>query len=194
MEILAEHPEYDMLEYPVYVHKGSREQHVLSFVPQTYTDRNRYWLDTKAYSHAYAWNKIYRQGVFQNIRYPKGKLFEDVWIYPEILRQVGIIATTDKGMYIYTYNPDSITARPEGAVLKELLSAHLTKLEDQAIDYRYYAYLLNIQMDVYERTGDEPILPILPYWGTLKLALLHIIGLKKTCQLNKILHRLSRRN
>ena len=192
--ILTEHPEYDMIEYPVCVHKGSPRQHILTFTPKVYSDMYQYWLETQAYRHTYVWNKIYSRRLFQNIRYPIGKKFEDVWVYPTILQQVKLLATTDKGMYVYTYNHTGITSHSESSGLEELFEAHLATLDTQKVDRAYYAYLLNLQLYVYEHTGKEPILPVLPYWGTPKLTLLQLFGLKRTCQINKLLRWITGRN
>ncbi|MBQ4174423.1 MAG: glycosyltransferase family 2 protein, partial [Prevotella sp.] len=67
------------------------------------------------------------------------------------------------------------------------------KILPEMPDADYYAHLLNIQLDVYELTGNPPIIPILPYYSTLKLKLLHIIGIKRLCKLSKTLHLLMRR-
>lgn len=56
----------------------------LVFDPQTvsethYVDMRLYWLRTRAYTHSYAWNKIYRRWLFQDVRYPVGRVFEDMF-------------------------------------------------------------------------------------------------------------------
>ena len=193
MIIMYNHPEYDILEYPVFEHFSHlKKEHHLTFENREYRDMRSYWLDAKTYCHTYAWNKIYRKSLFTSVKFPFGKLFEDAYTLPLLLKKAKVVATTDQGMYFYTHNADGITVNADGKALAGLLEAHLKVLPEMA-DAEYYAHVLNIQLDVYEQTGDDPIIPILPYYTTWKLKLLHIIGIKRLCKLNKTLHSLMRR-
>jgi glycosyltransferase involved in cell wall biosynthesis len=188
MHILIEHPEYDMIEYPIYIHYGDKNREkILSFEQKEYKDPNSYWLEAKAYLHAYACNKIFKKRVFNHVSFPVGRFFEDVHTLPCILKEAKVVATTDKGMYYYVNNPHGITMNADGKALNDLLEAHLNVLPGLS-DASYYAHVLNIQMDVYEKTGASPRLPVLPYYSTWKLQLLHLIGLKRLCRFNKTLH------
>ena len=193
MRLMEIHPEYDILEYPIYEHFTLMDnEHQLLFDNHEYTDIQAYWHEEKAYTHTYACNKIYRKELFRNVRFPVGKLFEDVYTYPLLLKEAKMVAATAQGMYFYTHNPDGITVNADGKALSDLLEAHLKILPEMS-DADYYAHLLNIQLDVYELTGNPPIIPILPYHSTLKLKLLHIIGIKRLCKLSKTLHSLTKR-
>lgn len=55
-----------------------------------------------------AWNKLYKKEVFKYIRYPKGKLHEDVAVINKILYYSNKIAITDLKLYFYFNNPNSI--------------------------------------------------------------------------------------
>ena len=69
----------------------------MNFKHKTYADSNVYWTETQAYRHTYAWNKIYRRQLFDGIRFPEGKLFEDVYTLPRILHlQPRIMTTTTR--------------------------------------------------------------------------------------------------
>ena len=203
-ETLAVHPDYDILEYPVYEHYGSKHIRLLQFPKREYTNMLAYWLEGQAYRHTYAWNKIYRKEVFQNVRFPKGRTFEDALTLPKLLRQCQTIATTDTGLYYYCYNPKGISHQATGKDLSNLLEAHTRAIADirRSLKRRrngkrlqeglkdYYAHVLNIQLDVYRLCGTiSPYFPILPFRHTLKLKLLHLIGLKRLCQLHKIFSR-----
>ena len=87
----------------------------------------------------------------------------------------------------------------DGKALQMLLESHLEMLHpvagQEAAFERYYLRVMNIQMDVYEQTGDRPILPprtLNPQYfkGTekLKAITLNILGISKICKLNKIVH------
>lgn len=193
MTLINVHPDYDLLEYPVYEHFDHPfNRHLLQFAPREYEDMHEYWLKGKAYCHTYAWNKIYRRTLFDHVRFPVGKVFEDVFTLPRLLQQCRIVATTDVGLYYYHWNPAGITALATGKELTDLLEAHMRVLPS-VHDADYYAHVLNIQLDVYELTGHDPVLPVLPYRKTYKQRLLHILGLKRLCKLNKTIHTLMKR-
>lgn len=202
-EILSTHPDYDLLEYPIYEHYGSKKIHLLQFPKREYTDTMAYWLQGKAYCHTYACNKIYRRELFDGVRYPERRNFEDAAILPQLLRKCRIVATTDVGLYYYCYNSKGITENATAKDLTHLLETH-TRMLKQIKDYmrrrrrktdleqyipEYYAQVLNIQIDVCRAGGQvSKYFPILPYRNTFKLKLLHILGIKRLCQLYKIFH------
>lgn len=194
-DIMEANPTYDILEFPVAVNHGSPYERRLTFDSRIYTHASDYWIDCEAYRHAYAWNKVYRREIFNGVRFPKGKLFEDVHLLPTLLKRAKTIATTPKGLYYYNLNPAGITQTANGKALNDLLEAHLcvllheTWLWDGKDIEKYYAHVLNIQLDVYERTGAQPILPLMNFRGSLKLRLLQRIGLKRLCQCIKLLHK-----
>lgn len=193
MSLLAQHPTWDMIEYSVMERYGSKQQNHLCLPNKVYSNMNEYWLTGKAYLHSYACNKVYKRELFDKVRFPKGKTFEDVFTLPKILKEATQVATISIGTYYYCFNDKGITQNANGTDLTNLLNAHLDYIKDtQNIDAAYYAHLLNIQMDVYETTHSTPILPILPFKNTLKLRLLHILGLKQLCKLNELIHRVMR--
>lgn len=210
MDELAQHPEYDVLEFPVSVHHGSPKQERLTFAPRIYKDVYDYWFTGRAYAHAYAWNKIYRRQLFDNVRFPVGRVFEDVHTLPQILARHPLVATTDKGLYYYMWNGKGITATAQGNELGQLLDSHVKALEwltgnnqmtvgqkSYTSFLHYYAQVLNVQMDVYELTGEQPVLPRVQlgwHWQNVKLLVLKIIGIKNICRLNKWIHRRWRRS
>ena len=71
------HKETDLIEYPVSVHHGSQRQYNLSFTERTVCDGNILsdWISSGGYTHSYAWNKIYRRDLFEDIRFPEGETF-----------------------------------------------------------------------------------------------------------------------
>lgn len=156
MTILEKHPEYDIIEYPVFIFYGSPGGRM--FTPGNHAYRNdmpRYWHETEAYTHAYACNKIYRRHLFEDVRFPVGKVFEDVWTFPGLLERAGTIATTDRGLYYYHANSAGITSTAGGNELRMLLEAHLTVLSNAALfSAKYYMHVVNIQLDVYRDTGE----------------------------------------
>jgi len=199
MQLLAIRHEYDILEYPVYVKYGSPDkQHLLRFAHHEYHDMEDYWLHAHAYDHSYACNKIYRRELFGDVRFPTGKVFEDMHTLPRLLRHCNVVATTDVGLYYYHSNQQGITARADGNALASLLDAHLQVMRHWC-DARYYSHVLNIQLDVYELTGAEPRLKPLgskcdASGETKKVKLSRLIGIRRLCQLTKLMHKTYRRS
>ena len=210
MTELQNHPEYDFIEYPLYRFYTSDNQNIIEFEDHVYTDLfNDYWLKCKAYTHTYAWNKIYKRKLFDQVRYPQGLKFEDVYILPEILKECKTIATSSRGLYYYYSNPNGITQTSSGETLAQLLEAHVKifiKLKTEG-RYRwgdlmaYYMHIANIQCDVCELTNNVITLPdirpgfslVLNSNTTLKVKvktiIINILGLNKLCILNKIFHK-----
>ena len=204
METLTKRPDIDILEYPVFVFYGSPHQHMLNFPTETtYTDMEEYWYQGCAYQHTYACNKIYRRALFQDVRYPLGILFEDAHTLPKLLKKAQVVATTNQGLYYYCSNKDGITASADGDALNMLLQPHADIIRNSHRNDRcfqqYYLHVLNIQMDVYELTGNDPILPAIklaPQFfngiSKLKAQSLNLLGIKRLCKLNKTRHKIWR--
>lgn len=201
MRIMAEHPEYDILEYPVYRFFGSPQQEVLQFDDNVYYDMTDYWLSTQAYAHTYAWNKVYIKTLFDNVRFPVGKIFEDAYTLPLILEKTKVVATTRKGLYYYCWNGNGITAKAGGKEWEMLLDAHMNvigKYERHPLFYIYYMHVVNIQLYEYELTGNPPRLKLfsvrnlhgLNFKLKLKAIAVNILGIKTLCILSKLLNKM----
>lgn len=183
--LLQQMEDADILEYSI----SDR----LPLPDRTYTDMNEYWLTGQAYMHTYAWNKIYRRKLFEKIRFPKGKVFEDAYTLPLLLKEVRKLKTTSCGFYHYCDNSQGITATATGQQLRQLLEAHLTN--GMPIDDTYYMHLLNIQIDVCEQTTDEPILTprridTSHFSGSKKLKAItnNTLGIKQLCKITHFVH------
>ena len=204
MQRLEQQPDIDILEYPIYIHNGSPRQHLTDFKPEaTYHDMESYWLDGRAYQHTYACNKIFRKSLFDAVRFPVGRVFEDAQTLPLLLEKAGTVVTCSQGLYYYCSNSEGITMTADGQALQMLLQPHVAMIgrirrKDKAFE-TYYLHVLNIQMDVFELTGNAPILPLLPVKPEhftdkqkMKAIALNILGINRICQLNKILHKVWR--
>lgn len=125
MTIIKEHPECDILEYPVLVHANSSDEHMLSLPNRLWTSAHEYWIHTEGWEHSYAWNKIYRRSIFDKIGFPVGRVFEDMWIWPKILSLNPTVMTTSNGLYKYIWNAKGITVNASVDDLKQLLYAQM---------------------------------------------------------------------
>ena len=110
-----------------------------------------------------AWNKLYHRSLFQGIRYPVGKLYEDLFIYHDILAQVDSIAFTGKISYYYFDRQDSIMNKKydiRNADLIEGLDLRIQKLREMKYDDladQQLSFVFNETVKAFEkldRAGD----------------------------------------
>ena len=197
-QVMAATADNDLVEYPVERFCGSPQESLLTFEPKVYKDMSDYWLNGQAYEHSYVWNKIYRKELFNQIRFPKGQVFEDIQTLPLLLQKAHRVATIPHGLYHYCWNESGITATANGQALESLLNAHL---QTPWMDDRYYMRVMNIQIDVYEQLKKEILLPYrsvsivtkgLRPPERMKALLLRIVGVKGVCQLFYTLHKITR--
>ncbi len=165
----------------------------LQLSDEEFTDMSDYWLRCQAYCHTYVWNKIFRRQLFDGVRFPKGRVFEDVYIMPQLLRKAQKIRTTSRGYYHYCYNPNGITATADGRALAQLLDAHLGS--GMPVDDIYYLYLANIQTDVWERTQEPLRLPSRTldtsrFRGKdkIKAIILNTLSIQRLCKITRLIH------
>ena len=55
-----------------------------------------------------AWNKLYRRDIFAQLRYPEGKLNEDLFLIPEVCLQIQKAVVVPKALYYYVQRGGSI--------------------------------------------------------------------------------------
>ena len=131
--------------------------------------------------------------MFDDIRFPKGKVFEDAYTLPLLLRKCKIVRTSNHGYYHYTRNPHGITANADGKALKQLLEANLNNR--MPVDDYYYMHMVNIQIDAWEHNGSDIVLPkrIIRLDGLsgnmrIKAICLNSFGIRFLCRMSKLLH------
>lgn len=181
-----------ILEYPVFI-KG---KDMLSLSSLHYDDIQEYWTKCEGYRHTYVCNKIFRRCIFDDIRFPVGRTFEDAWIYPLLLQNARSVTTTSEGCYIYTENPQGITAKAGADDLYMLLESNIDR--GMTIDDRYYMYILNIQLDVFQLTGkillqerrDISTSNLRSLSDKIKIITLKLFGIKGLCKIHKTLRHL----
>lgn len=189
----------DMAEYGMRLFVGAPWERELSFGTSLYRDPFEYWFRSHAWAHCYACNKLFRRSLFASVRFPEGRWFEDSWTLPRLLRQCCSVATLPTVGYVYTYNASGITSTADARRYSDLLQAEVATLKALPESVRgkyapemalYYEQALNDQLTAYELGATRLLLPPLPYCKTVKQKLLHTIGLKRLCKLNKSIHRL----
>ncbi len=203
MDTLSAHPEYDILEYGVCRFYGSPKQEMLAFADGEYRNIDDYWLEARAYAHAYMWNKVFRRALFDSVRFPPRRAFEDIFTLPQLLGRASCVATTHSGLYYYCMNGGGITATAGGNELRALLDSHMRVIGA----YRgkpgfgpYYMHVLNIQLSVSALTGDAPRLTDAPAGplgvagasARLKAVALRLLGIGGLCRAYRLFWRACR--
>lgn len=177
---LERHPGTDILEYPVREWIGHRrKERLLTFIPRAYGSAVDYWMAERAFRHTYACNKVFRRCLFDRVRFPKGKHFEDAATMP---RLVGLlptddgegclspaVRTTDRGLYLYYWNSSGITSRAGHRDIRQLYDCHRAVLDRllqgmggntgtirrySAPLQTYMADTLNLMIYIYELSGQ----------------------------------------
>lgn len=194
MRVVVNHPDYDLVEFPVerisrnqshsmmpisVTHLHSMEKWMPSGKVTTedghvvFDDMRDYWFGTRAYTHCFACNKVYRRRLFDNVHFPVGRVFEDVYTIPRLLEYVHRLAIIDEGCYIYRWNNNGITATATAENFHLLLDAYMDVLLGR---YRwlgrsplqmprrcecrdFYLMVLNVQIYVFEKSRMRPVLP-----------------------------------
>lgn len=227
MTELEKYPHTDILEYPIFERKGnSQKEHLLTFQPKEYQDPIDYWFSEQAYMHTYACNKIFNRKLFENIQFPIDKTFEDVATLPYLIGLLPdnnsrylspIIRVTNIGLYLYYWNPKSITNQLGNKDICYLYEGHITTLNkifekigentNDIIKYNhslqnFMSKILNYMLFMNEETGEYIQNPPLFYHlriihkissiYPIKLKLLNILGYHRLCKLNRLIHKIYR--
>lgn len=194
MDILYNHPEYDILEYSVMQNAGSKKECYLNLSDSVYNCALD-WLSANGCRHCWMCNKIFKKELF-DIRFPKQiRRFEDMWMMGELLKANPIIATTSHGTYKYYWNSNGLMASSN---FFELIKAQIDLIQKHNINtrkrrwHKLYMDMYDIQLYVYIQSGkivipSQRVLPR-PYngmQGLIKSLALDIFGLKASCRLFK---------
>lgn len=70
------------------------------------------FLVNHSWQYNYAWGKLYHKSMFDDVRYPVGKNFEDTFTTYKVLHKCDKIAYTDLQLYYYLRNEQGISRSP----------------------------------------------------------------------------------
>lgn len=102
-----------------------------------------------------AWNKLYKKEIFEEIRYPVGKLNEDVFILMDLLERANKITFNPSAKYYYLQRQNSITKKGFNSKKWDCIDAWKKNLiyvknkypkQIKVIEYKYfgaYIYILD---------------------------------------------------
>ncbi len=201
MRAMERVPECDIMEYGIFKFYNSPHQHRLSFADRVYHDMDVYWLECRAYRHAYACNKVFRKDLFDDVRFPSGVAFEDIHTLPLLIEKSRTVATTGNGMYYYCWNTDGITNNAGAAEYRSLLDAHIKVMGHywgKPGFTPYYMHVLDIQLYECALTGDAPRMRGMRCWdinglgarSKVKALALNFLGIKILCKTYRLFHRI----
>lgn len=107
MSVLMKHADIGIMEYSM--KSIGYERLYLNYEDKIYPDGKTYWQGAMVWNHAYMCNKIFRKDIFQDIRFMKGRRFEDLILLPQVLKKKNPkVATSSFVGYNYVYRQGSI--------------------------------------------------------------------------------------
>ncbi len=114
----------DIVEYPINIGYGS---------PGSTVYRNSYgignalecWTKSRGYFHCYSANKAFRRTLWNGIRFPEGKCYEDVFTVPRLIARARRICFAPTGMYYYCRRDGSISTTYTVGNLTDFVTAEV---------------------------------------------------------------------
>lgn len=81
--------------------------------------------------NSFAWNKIYRLELFDGIRFPEGRLYEDIAVMFALFHRANTIIHLDGSYYFYIHNEQgiSLSSGKEVAIAQGLFNSHFERYE-----------------------------------------------------------------
>jgi len=116
----------DAIQFDLVYKWQSSEEHKRNYPFRDYIGKEelltgylRQWI------HVSCCDKVFRRTVFDNIRFPKGEISEDIAIIPQLVTAIGKMAVTDIGDYGYRHREGSITtAVPKISKIFSILNSY----------------------------------------------------------------------
>ena len=121
------------------------------------------WPEAVEHGYPAPWNKLYRRELFRGIRYPEGRVYEDVATTHRLVYAANRIVRIDLPLYYYRYRKDSISRRNDERVFNDLYMAYLERYQF-LVDHGYprekaERVIFSKSLDYLERTApaDTPL-------------------------------------
>lgn len=107
-------------------------------------DMSTVWNDLCDQSAWFAWLRIYKATLFENIRYPQGINYEDAYTTPYVYLKAKNIYLLNDALLRYRYNPNSITATKSKKNIDDLGGAAYKMAANFAIDQQLSSTALSL--------------------------------------------------
>lgn len=166
MDLLAEHPDIDILEFPVSVHHLSDKCY--RYTPgENKIEKHKDWVHRKGYRHSFAWNKIYRRKLWKDIQFPPQKHLEDLYTIPYVIEKAQNIYASNKGTYYYCQRNSSICTCASLPFYHDHLEASVLlfqRIKDKNIADKHFLDTLYLetcdtQIVYYQNGGKAHLIP-----------------------------------
>ena len=170
-------------EYSIY-----RDSDILN--PKKYGDKIQYeefndnylyddhFLNNKWVNLVCAWNKLYQRELFEQIRYPVGKVHEDNFTYYKLIDKAKKVVYTEEKLYYYYMSENSISRSGFSDKRLHILQAYQEQIEYFIerkkqrmieISFEQYIYWIWTVLNEMKQCGRDDYREILsPYYGKLK--------------------------
>lgn len=185
--------EVDMMEFPV-EYGGQLIKDPVE--PGYYSVRGRvgnYWLEHRQWLHCAVWNKVFRRTLFEDLRFPEGENYEDIYLLPQLMLKMDRVLTVKEGLYHYVPNAEGICRTPSKESMMLAINNHLRAagLLNVTLSDAWYMTLLNMQITMW-RCGGRQLLLSSRYLNPLavggwrnavKALLQNVVGVEMLCRL-----------
>jgi len=113
-----------------YIHEISKEEVSFELPVQTLTNREaiEYFLRSKN-DNEYMCNKIFQKELFEDVRFPLGKWYEDICIMPLLLHKCKNVTMIDGKGYYYLQRESGITQSPDIVKQMDGIYAKMQKIQ-----------------------------------------------------------------
>ena len=150
----------DVVEYPV--RAGHLSKHPVLWQPRETDLSFTEWMQGDGFAHCYAWNKLYRRSLWDGIRFPAGRLYEDILTIPYILQKANTIRQIPDGLYYYCQRDGSISNSLDANKLREYTKAlvELLKMPVNVRNTALYIAARNAQITYRRHGGIEHLVPL----------------------------------
>lgn len=160
LKLLEQNKDADSLIFPVFVYYGSLR--AFKYFPGNNKINYSDWVNNGGCFYCYAWNKIYKRKLWQQINFPEGSLFEDIIAVPKVMESSKSIINSSIGMYYYCDHVGSISNRNDIKHKKAFLSALTSLFETMKNDERVsrkmldeiYLHICNAQIVLLQLGGE----------------------------------------
>jgi len=142
-----------------------------------------------------AWAKLYYTSLFDGLRYPVGKLMEDMFLTPMLFQKAKFIAVSDQQLYYYNQESNSIIRSKFNYRKIDLIDAsrfwrefskeYYPKLIEKA-NIHYYTNLINISYSLSQIKEDRAKHIYRQYSNILRGNSSYILSSKITTRNNKL--------
>ena len=86
---------------------------------------------TRGLTYVLAWNKLYKASIFDDLRFPEGRLHEDEFTAHHILSKCTRTVSTSAVMYMYTCRSDSIMGTPDETFIAKRIEDVVYAFQDR---------------------------------------------------------------